>query len=205
MVRDQALAISGLLVEQVGGKSVKPYQPEGLWETVGYTSSNTARFKQDHGAALYRRSIYTFWKRTSPPPSFQIFDAPSREVCIARRARTNTPGQALVVMNDIQYVEAARKMAERVVRQPLKEDRQRIDYAFRLATAQHPDTEQAEELLGLLSDMRAEFAQEEAAAQALLGVGEAPVEVDGVPAPELAAWTVVTSTILNLDETVTKQ
>jgi hypothetical protein len=117
MIRDNALAVSGLLVEHVGGKSVRPYQPEGLWEAVGYTTSNTARFTQDHGDALYRRSMYTFWKRTAPPPTMQIFDAPSREVCTVRRPRTNTPGAALALMNDVQFVEAARHLAARLYRE----------------------------------------------------------------------------------------
>jgi hypothetical protein len=104
VVRDMALATSGLLVEELGGKSVKPYQPEGIWEAVAFRSSNTRDFKRDDGNALYRRSMYTFWKRTAPPPGLMAFDAPSRETCVARRARTNTPLQALVLMNDEQYV-----------------------------------------------------------------------------------------------------
>jgi len=116
VIRDQALFVSGLLVDRLGGPGVNPYQPSGLWEAVGYVSSNTARFTQDHGDALYRRSLYTFWKRTSPPASMALFDAPTREACVVARSRTNTPTQALALLNDVQQVEAARHLAERVLR-----------------------------------------------------------------------------------------
>ncbi len=115
MIRDAALSVSGLLVEKLGGPSVKPYQPDGLWEAVGYTDSNTANFAQDDGENLYRRSLYTFWKRTAPPPAMSTFDAPSREACTVRRARTNTPLQALTLMNDRQFVEASRHFAARML------------------------------------------------------------------------------------------
>ncbi|MEZ5967071.1 MAG: PSD1 and planctomycete cytochrome C domain-containing protein [Planctomycetota bacterium] len=120
VIRDSALFASGLLVEQVGGPPVNPYQPAGLWEAVGYVTSNTANFQQDHGAKLYRRSLYTFWKRTSPPASMALFDAPTREACVVRRSRTNTPTQALALLNDTQHVEAARKLAERVLAVPVE-------------------------------------------------------------------------------------
>ena len=112
VIRDLALSVGGLLVDEVGGPSVKPYQPDGLWKVVAYPTSTTAKFQRDDGSKLYRRSMYTFWKRTSPPPSMQILDAPSREVCTTRRPRTNTPGAALLLMNDVQFLEAARKFAE---------------------------------------------------------------------------------------------
>ena len=115
MIRDQALFVSGLLVETDRWKVVKPYQPTGLWNAVGYTRSNTANFVQDRGDALYRRSLYTFWKRTSPPPTMSILDAPTREACTARRARTNTPLAALASLNDVQFVEAARHLAQRAM------------------------------------------------------------------------------------------
>ena len=114
LVRDPALAISGLLVDQVGGPSVKPYQPAGLWEAVGYTTSNTAKFAQDNGDDLYRRSLYTFWKRTSPPPTMLLLDAPTRETCTIERSRTNTPLAALALLNDVQFFEAARHLAQRI-------------------------------------------------------------------------------------------
>ena len=116
VLRDQALAASGLLVRDFGGPSVKPPQPGGLWFAVGYTSSNTARFTADSGDKAYRRSLYTVWKRTAPPPQMRIFDAPSREECTVRRERTNTPLQALLLMNDPQSVEAARHLAMRTLR-----------------------------------------------------------------------------------------
>src|SRR5690606_3438354 len=133
-IRDSALAVSGLLVDRLGGKSVRPYQPPGLWEAVGYTSSNTARFTQDHGEALYRRSMYIFWKRTAPPPTMAIFDAPSREACTVRRSRTNTPMQALALMNDVQFVEAARHLAARVMGEGGASFDDRLNYAYRLVT-----------------------------------------------------------------------
>ncbi len=204
MIRDAALAISGLLVEQTGGKSVKPYQPGGLWEAVGYTSSNTARFQQDHGAALYRRSMYTFWKRTSPPPSMQILDAPSREVCTARRSRTNTPAAALVLMNDVQYVEAARNLAQRLCRLASPTDAARLKFGFRLATARQPEADELQVLRRLLEDYRREYAVDPEAAKALISQGESPWDPTLEPA-ELAAWTMVATTLLNLDETLTKE
>jgi hypothetical protein len=202
MIRDNALATSELLVEQVGGASVRPYQPEGLWEAVGYTSSNTARFTQEHGAALYRRSMYTFWKRTSPPPTMQIFDAPSREVCTARRARTNTPAAALVLMNDVQFVEAARHLAM-VMYHRGGDDAGRLSHGFRRVTSRPPLDRELDVLEHLLADYRAEYQRDPEAATALIRVGESPSD-DSIEPSELAAWTLVASTLLNLDEVVTK-
>ena len=139
MLRDQALFVSGLLVETVGGPSVKPPQPAGLWEAVAYTDSNTAHFTADTGAEkVHRRSLYTFWKRTSPPPQMTTFDAPSREACQVRRERTNTPLQALLLMNEPQFVEAARALAERTLREggPTTDDR--LTYMFRLVDRPPP-------------------------------------------------------------------
>lgn len=203
LVRDNALALSGLLVEHVGGPSVKPYQPAGLWEAVGYTTSNTAKFKQDHGKDLYRRSMYTFWKRTSSPPSMSIFDAPSRESCTVRRARTNTPLQALVLMNDPQFVEASRHFAERIVRDGGRTAKSRIDFAFRTATGRRPDADEADLFAQVLHDHLGEFRQNPEGAAALLGVGDSPRD-ESLDAPEVAAWTMVANLILNLDETITK-
>ncbi|MCC6729023.1 MAG: DUF1553 domain-containing protein [Chthonomonadales bacterium] len=203
IVRDQALAVSGLLVPAIGGPSVKPYQPAGLWEEMAFGQGFSAqRYEQDHGDKLYRRSLYTFWKRTVPPPSLQVFDAPEREYCVVRRLVTNTPLQALVLMNDPTYVEAARRMAERALA-AAPADEARLIYAFRLATARPPRPAEAAVLLRVLRAARARYAADAAAARKLLAVGESPRNTRIAPA-ELAAWTSVSSVILNLDETVTK-
>src|SRR5271157_3358961 len=140
MIRDQGFFLSGLLIEQVGGPSVKPPQPAGLWEAVGYTDSNTARFTADNGAEkVHRRSLYTFWKRTSPPPQMTTLDAPSREACQVRRERTNTPLQALLLLNEPQFVEASRALAERTLREAGPTTDERLSYMFRLATSRLPD------------------------------------------------------------------
>lgn len=206
-IRDNALAAGGLLVEQLGGRGVKPYQPGGLWEAVGYTSSNTARFKRDDGAALYRRSVYTFWKRTSPPPSMQILDAPSREVCTARRPRTNTAAAALLLMNDVQFVEAAQSLAHRVLRDMRQDnDAQRIERLFLLGTSRRPNATERSVLLGMLDQFRDNYQADEAAALALLGQGESKPLLSWSD-PQLAtraAWVMLASTVLNLDETLNK-
>ena len=201
-IRDQALAVSGLLSEQVGGKSVKPYQPDGLWSAVGYTTSNTANFTQDHGESLYRRSLYTFWKRTSPPPSMQILDAPSREVCVVRRPRTNSPGAALVLMNDPQFVEAARHLAEHLLQQR-RTDAARIDYGFERVIARKPTNDERAIVMNMLSAFRTRYQEDPESASQLVGVGESVSQSAG-NVGELAAWTLVANTLLNLDETISK-
>jgi hypothetical protein len=203
MIRDNALFLSGLLVEKIGGQSVKPYQPAGLWNAVGYTDSNTANFVQDHGEKLYRRSMYTFWKRTSPPPSMASFDAPSRESCSVRRERTNTPLQALIMMNDIQFVEAARKLAERMMTEAGKNPKERITFAFRLATSRRPTDEETALFLEIYNAHLAEYQKDQQAAMKLLTVGEI-TRNEKLDASELAAWTMIANLIFNLDETVTK-
>ena len=205
MVRDNALAISGLLNDKIGGPSAYPYQPKGLWEEMafgeGYSGQN---YTPSSGADLYRRGMYTLWKRTVPPPSLTLFDAPDREKCTARRAVTNTPLQALALLNDPTYVEASRALAERTLRNGGKSDHARIDFAFKLATARTPDAQERAILLNSLKEFRASYAQDRANANKLLSVGE--WKADGSVAPrELAAWTTIASMILNLDETVTKQ
>ncbi len=203
MIRDHALFTSGLLLEQVGGiKSVKPYQPPGLWEAVGFTSSNTAVFTQDHGEALYRRSMYTFWKRTSPPPTMTIFDAPTREACTVRRARTNTPLQALTLMNETQYVEAARNLATRVALRGGMTTEDRIAYAFRLSTSRKPTAEEIAVLREVYEQQLAEYREAPESAAKLIAIGESP-QTELVDKAELAAWTMVANLILNLDESVT--
>lgn len=203
VIRDTALAASGLLVEEIGGKSVKPYQPPGIWEAVGYTSSNTAKFTQDHGEDLYRRGIYTFWKRTAPPPMLQTFDAPSREACVVRRPRTNTPLQALALMNDIQFVEAARHLAERVLSEVDRDQDDRLNYAFRLVTARSPNSEELAILRRTLETHLTEYRGNVAAAEKLLATGESPRDKTLDPA-EHAAWTMIANLLLNLDEALTK-
>jgi hypothetical protein len=206
-IRDQALAASGLLDGRVGGRSVSPYQPAGLWEELAsrLDSKNWSAqtYVQDHGADLYRRTMYTFWKRTSPPPSLLTFDAPDRESCTVRRSRTNTPLQALVLLNDPTYVEAARKMAERVIVQGGSSDDERLVFAFRLATARRPSAAELGVLRTLLKAQRDVYRADAKAALRLLAVGESPRDARLEPA-ELAAWSMVCSAILNLDETVTK-
>jgi hypothetical protein len=204
MIRDQALFASGLLVEQIGGRSVKPYQPSGLWEAISDLESNTREFRRDTGPGLYRRSVYTFWKRTSPPPSLATMDAPSRDTCVVRRSRTNTPLQALALMNDEQFVEAARVFAERVLTSGGNTNRERATFAFRTATARQPDATEVSTLLRQLEMHLATYKSDSTAAAALLRVGERPRN-DTLDTSELAAWTIVCNLLLNLDEAVTKR
>jgi mono/diheme cytochrome c family protein len=204
-VRDTALALSGLLVPKVGGPSVKPYQPKGIWEEVSYGGKDFTGqvFEQDHGEALYRRSMYTFWKRQAPPPSMQLFDAPNREVCTARRARTNTPLQALVTMNDTQFVEASRFMAERVMKEGGPDPTSRATYAFELAAARKPTQDELNVILDVLNQQLHDYKNNPAAAKELVSVGEGKRD-ESLEVSEHAAWTMVANLILNLDETLTK-
>lgn len=204
VVRDSALLVSGLLVERVGGKSVRPYQPEGVWEAVGFVGSNTREFKQDHNDALWRRSLYTFWKRTCPPPSLLAFDAPSRETCTVRRARTNTPLQALAVLNDVQYIEAARRLAERMMTEGGSDSQQRAAYGFRLATSRTPEPDEMDVLLRTYDAQLVDYTTDPKSALALLSVGESKRN-EALDPGQHAAWTVVANLILNLDETITKE
>jgi hypothetical protein len=203
VIRDQALAVSGLLIDRIGGKSVKPYQPAGLWKPVGFGGSNTSVFVQDKGDKLFRRSMYTFWKRTVPPPSMSTFDAPDRETCAVRRARTNTPLQALVLMNDVQFVEAARKFAERVMTDGGSHVDQRATFAFRTMLTRRPNNAELQSLTSLFNEILSEFKTNPESAMQLLSAGESPRN-DKLDANELAAWTMVSHLLLNLSETVTK-
>jgi hypothetical protein len=205
LVRDNALAISGLLNEAVGGPSVLPYQPAGLWEEMAFGDGFSAQaYRQSHGRDLYRRSMYTFWKRTVPPASLLTFDAPDREKCAARRALTNTPLQALVLMNDPTYVEAARALGARALREGGKDATSRLRYAFRAATGRWPAAREVAVLRGLLAKQLAIYRRDNKAAAALLNVGESPPD-PRLDVAEAAAWTVVASTILNLDETISRE
>ena len=204
LVRDNALAVSGLLNDEIGGRSVLPYQPPGLWEEVAYGAQFTAqRYEQSHGKDLYRRGMYSFWKRTLPPASLAIFDAPDREKCMARRATTNTPLQALALWNDVTYLEAARKLAERSLREAGPDSSKRIRHMFRLATARYPNPQ---ELKLLSTSTEAQFAEYKAnpeAARKLIQTGES--KVDTKDPVELATWMSIASAILNLDEVLTKE
>ncbi len=206
-IRDLALSVSGLLQHKIGGPSVSPYQPAGLWEELMARADGknwTAQeYSQSHGADLYRRTMYTFWKRTCPPAQLATFDAPDRETCTVRRARTNTPLQALVLMNDPTYVEASRKLAERILLEGGTTAEERITFAFRLTTARKPTPRELIVLRRVLEQQHARFAADSAAATKLLSVGESPRN-EQLPAHELAAWAAVASVILNLDEAVTK-
>jgi hypothetical protein len=199
-IRDNALAVSGLLVNKLGGPSVMPYQPAGLWEESGTGKS----YNQAQGEGLYRRSLYSFWRRTSPPPSLMTFDATTREVCIARRERTATPLQALVLLNDPQYVEAARVLAEKLIKDQGGTIDTRISTAFRLLTSRLPTAKELAILERLHQEQRAHFARVPEEAQALLTVGES--QRDGqLDASDHAAMTVVVKTLLSFDECVTKR
>ncbi len=203
-LRDQALFVSGLLVERIGGPSVKPPQPAGLWEAVGYTGSNTVKFVADTThEKVHRRSLYTFWKRTSAPPQMTIADAPSREACTVRRERTDTPLQALMFMNETQFVEAARHLAERAIKQGGDTSEARIAYLFKLATARLPEECEKAELLAAYRDHLAAFQRDEPAARKLIAVGAMKPDASLNPS-ELAAWTMVANLVLNLDEVLNK-
>ncbi|MDR3632307.1 MAG: PSD1 and planctomycete cytochrome C domain-containing protein [Isosphaeraceae bacterium] len=206
-IRDQALAISGLLNPEIGGRSVSPYQPPGLWEELASRADGanwTAQvYVQGHGTDLYRRTMYTFWKRTSPPPSLMTFDAPDRETCTVRRARTNTPLQALVLLNDPTYVEASRKLAERMMTEGGATADERITFAFRLATARLPSAQERDVVRKVFEAELSVYRTDAAASAKLLSVGESPRNAK-LDAAELAAWSTVAGVILNLDETVTK-
>lgn len=203
-IRDQALAVSGLLVPKIGGASVKPYQPPRLWEELAFGGGFTAQtYEQDHGEKLYRRSMYTFWKRTSPPPSLQAFDAPEREFCVVSRSNSNTPLQALVLMNDPTYVEASRKFAERLLTQTTATPKDRAMIAFRMALVRPPKSAELEALLALYQGQLERFQKDRGAAEKLLSVGESPRN-EKLDVAELAAWTGVCNALLTLDEAITR-
>ena len=203
MLRDSALASSGLLVRTIGGPSVKPYQPEGVWQTVAMPQSNTRTYEQDAGDKLYRRSLYTFWKRSAPPPSMDIFNAPTREHFTVRRERTNTPLQALVTMNDPQFVEASPYLAQRAMREAGDDFDQRLDYVTtRLLARDFSARERA--VARRTYDRFVELYRVETDdARELLAVGESPHD-EALPITESAAWTMLASQLMNLDEVLNK-
>lgn len=203
MIRDHALATSGLLVKKVGGPSVKPYQPEGLWaEKTGGGGGSTAKYIEDDGDKLYRRSLYTFWKRTVPPPSMMTFDAASRDFCTVKRQNTSTPLQALVLMNDPQILEACRVMTYQAIEKNENLD-DRIAYMFRKVTSRRPNAEELDILVNYYKEELQQFESQPENAEQYLAVG-AYKQKEVLSIPEMAAYTIVANAIFNLDEAITK-
>ncbi|WP_019943146.1 DUF1553 domain-containing protein [Dyadobacter beijingensis] len=200
-IRDNALASSGLLTRRVGGKSAYPYQPAGLWEALA--TRNEVTYKQQHGDSLYRRSLYTIWKRSSPPPMMLNFDAAERHFCITKRQKTSTPLQALVVMNDPQFVEASRVLAQHMLKNGKTIDEQ-IDYAFTALTSRRPDPKEKMVLKELYDEELKDFSHNPQRMKAILAAGEYPVDKTLNPA-QLAAGTIVASTVMNFDEFLIKR
>jgi len=196
LVRDQALAVAGLLSPKIGGPSVMPPQPNGVWSNP-YSGD---RWATSAGEDRYRRGLYTFWKRTAPYPEFTNFDAPSREFCVARRARTNTPLQALTVLNDPVYVEAAQSLARRMMREVADDPPARATRGFRLVLARQPKPAEAERLLTLYRQEMEQFSIDGPAAKVMAGAGTTDLTPEQIA--ETAAWTVVANVLLNLDETL---
>jgi hypothetical protein len=199
MLRDQALAASGLLVEKVGGPPVKVYQPENIWEDASF---GQIKYTQDHGEALYRRSLYIFWRRIVSPTFF--FDVANRQQCAVKTGRTNTPLHALVTMNDVTYIEAARALAERMLKEGGNTDADRLAYGFRLCTAHLPSEREASLLVASLARFRQKYSIDEETAKKLIANGESKPDPN-LPATELAAHTSLALLLLNLDETLTKE
>jgi hypothetical protein len=202
-VRDQALAVSGLLTRTIGGRSIRSYQPAGLWEEIAF-DPKLAVYVQDKGPELYRRSLYTFWKRTVPPPLMATFDAPSREICVMKRSRTTTPLQALALMNETSFVEAARNLGQRMLREGGTTPESQIAWAFRTVLSRPADDAELRILKENHAKQLTRFTQDVKAAEQLLAVGESPRD-SNLPMDQLAAATACASLILNLDETVTKE
>jgi Protein of unknown function (DUF1553)/Protein of unknown function (DUF1549)/Concanavalin A-like lectin/glucanases superfamily/Planctomycete cytochrome C len=203
MIRDYALAASGLLVRKIGGPSVKPYQPEGVWEAVGMIGSNTREYKQDHGDRLYRRSMYTLWKRAAPPASMDILNAPNRETCAVRRERTDTPLQALVTLNDPQFVEAARNLAQLALKRGGTKTESRLDLMARRLIARPLRAEEVRIVQTGLKDLLTHYRSHGEDARKLITVGESRAD-PSLDVPTLAAWTMLANEMLNLDEVLNK-
>jgi hypothetical protein len=203
MIRDYALAASGELVPKVGGPSVRPYQPDGVWEAVAMIGSNTRDYKRDTGESLYRRSVYTFWKRAAPPASLDILNAPSREVCTVRRERTDTPLQALVTLNDVQFVEAARRLAEHAIKEGGDTTEGRIDIMARRLLARSFRPQELKVVKANVEDLLAHYKANAADAKKLIAVGESKAD-PALDAAELAAWTMLANELFNLDEVLNK-
>jgi ribosomal protein S15P/S13E len=203
MVRDIALQSSGLLVQKIGGPSVKPYQPPNIWEQVSYPSSDTVQYVEDHGDSLHRRSLYSYVKRMAPLPNMDAFDAPARDVVCTRRQRTDTPLQALVTMNDEQWVEASRALAERIIRQSGPAPEEKVNLLGLILLARIPPPPMAAALQKSFIEMQKHYAANPKDAHSLVNIGEKARD-KSIPEAELAAWTMVANEMLNLDETVNK-
>jgi hypothetical protein len=202
-IRDNALAVSGILERKLGGPGFRGYQPPNIWEPVGYGDSNTRYYIQQHGPQLYRRSLYAYVKRTAPVPFMSNFDAPNRESFCTRRERSNTPLQALQLMNDLQQMEAARCLAERLLKQSVREDSSYVDDLFRWVLSRSPDDYERREVMCFLQKTRERLASDPQDAERIARVGERWPEANLSP-DQVAVWTLVCNLVLNLDETVTR-
>jgi len=200
LVRDNALAISGLLVRKLGGPSARPYQPEGYYAPLNFPRRE---YVPDTGEQLYRRGLYTHWQRTFLHPSLMAFDAPSRDECTTSRSNSNTPLQALVLLNDPTFVEAARVLAEKIMREGGRTFSSQLTWVFKRALARPPTADEQRLLEGLFAQQRVRYQEDKAAAHALISAGEAPL-ADDLPTADLAAWTAVSRAVLNLHETITR-
>ncbi|HUG90314.1 MAG TPA: DUF1553 domain-containing protein, partial [Planctomycetaceae bacterium] len=203
MIRDYALAASGLLARKLGGPSVRPYQPPGVWEAVAMIGSNTRDYVQDTGEKLYRRSLYTFWKRAAPPASLDIFNAPAREFCTVRRERTNTPLQALVTLNDVQFVEAARHLAQRALKEGGETDDARLDFLARRLLVRPFRDEELPVVRSSLSELLGYYQAQPDDAKKLIAVGESKAD-ESLDPVALGAWTMLVNQLMNLDEVLNK-
>ncbi|MCB0188871.1 MAG: DUF1553 domain-containing protein, partial [Caldilineaceae bacterium] len=200
LVRDAAMSISGLLVDEIGGASVKPYQPAGYYRHLNFP---TRAYFHNRDERQWRRGVYVHWQRQFLHPMLRAFDAPTREECTAKRTQSNTPVAALTLLNDPSFVEAARVFAARILHEPGKTDSERIAEAWQLAVSRQPDDEEQQLLQRLLTDSRQLYSQDKEAAEKLVAIGQAPLEGD-VDVAELAAWTMLARTLLNLNETITR-
>jgi hypothetical protein len=203
MVRDYALAASGLLVRKIGGRSVRPYQPEGVWEAVAMIGSDTRNYRPDSGESLYRRSMYTLWKRAAPPASMDILNAPSREVCTVRRERTDTPLQALVTLNDPQFVEAARNLAEATLKQGGPTPEERVDFMAERVLCRPLRSDERQVVRVTVDDLLRHYQSHADEAGKLIAVGESKADA-ALDRPGLAAWTMLANQLMNLDEVLNK-
>ena len=202
MIRDYALSASGLLVRKLGGASVRPYQPDGVWEAVAMPGSNTRDYRRDTGESLYRRSMYTFWKRSAPPASMEVLNAPSRETCTVRRDRTNTPLAALLTLNDVQFVEAARVLAEKTLAAD-SSDAKRLDFLAKRLLARPFRTAELADRDRHAENLREHYKAKPDEAKKLIAFGESKADPK-LDASELAAWTMLANQLLNLDEVLNK-